>query len=184
MKEIMKIRFTHWALSLLSIYILAGCASPVSGHRLADEIQPIRKLSFVVQYGKSKNENLAHDFYMNELLSRLSNRVPLMLAINGIETERTETRYDLVLGPRSVRTYTRSNGSMFVEMNLTAFILDKAAGSKRIWEGELIYVSVAPASMSDSSIDAVTKEFLEKLAEDKVLSLQASAINLPNASHH
>lgn len=177
-------RTTHWALIFLIAYALAGCASPVSGHRLVEQIQPIKRISVVVQYGRPVNGGFNGDVDMSRLLERLSSRVPLMLTINGIATERTDSKFDLVIGPRVARTYIRREGPALVELTVGAAILDKVSGSRKIWEGAMIYVVSNSSSINDRAIDEFAKEFLEQLARDKVLDLQVDAIVMPSERQH
>ncbi|MDO8989872.1 MAG: hypothetical protein Q7U91_09585 [Sideroxyarcus sp.] len=120
-----------------------------------------------------------YDPYMRELLTQLSNRVPLILTINGIETERTDARYVLVFGPRVARTYIRNAGPAITELKVVAAIFEKASGAKKIWEGEMFYVVGVSSSLSDGAIDMFAKEILEQLAKDKVLNLLADSIAMP-----
>jgi len=159
---------------ILLVFILAGCVSSVTGHRLEEPNPPIRNLR-LVNYGVTiDNPGYRIQIEAEDLLTNLSKRIPVIFALNGIETGQcSDAQYDLVLKPDHWEIV-NTNSESWRNLHVSASVLDKAQSSKKIWDGELIILISSTSTINDELIDKLANELMQKLTQDKVLELQAN----------
>ena len=174
-------------LLFISALALGGCVSRVSGHRL-DELQaPIKKLNYVVLPGKFEISGPDAERYspermnanLHDLLPWISQRIPLVFSLNGIETgEINNVQYELIIKPDSATHYLRGSSS-FIETFFSACIIDKSSASKKIWEGNVTFLNGPITQINEKTIDDFVKDILMQLAADGVVKLGSDEIKVP-----
>jgi hypothetical protein len=168
--------------------------SNTKGHKLEELKAPISKLSYLVLPGKvDVSVEYAQHFHsaLRELNILMPQRIPLVFALNGIETAGNgDTQFELVIGPKSSTFYppvvyvqsqtatTATGRSWIVETRFTAYIIDKSRFSKKVWEGELAFLNSPTSQVNAKSVDKFAIDILKQLATDGMVKLESDEINV------
>jgi len=169
------------ALLLMLAFAFAGCThTSVKGGKLAELDSPVKKLSYTFNSGQASKAGLGSSVInetMNDLAKLLSQRMPLVFSMNGVETAMPEaSQYHLVVTP-FYGTYQQYGGHVGIDMRAT--LIDRTRFGAKIWEGNIHFHRPGLASVDEKAADSFSRSVLEKLAADGVVRLEAGEMKMP-----
>jgi hypothetical protein len=163
------------------ISLFAGCThTSVTSSKLAEPNSPVKRLSYSFSSGQSAKSGIGSDQInetMTELTALLTKRMPLVFAMNGIETETTAAaQYHLTVLPYYA-TYQQYGGHVGIDMRAT--LIDKRQLGRKLWEGSIHFHRPGLSSVNEAAADKFAKSILSNMSSDGVVHLESLAIKMP-----
>jgi hypothetical protein len=184
------IRFIHWHLPVLILAILTGCASSTTttGTKLAELVQPVDRMTVIVEYGKIGPARNNVDMAKDGLFAELPNRLPLVFAEHGVTAKviilKSESGlvdpfqlreigsepFLMHISPKVIRHHP-SSGAIGIDFG--AMLHDQSSKTV-VWRGILSFGKAGSAKVNEASADEFSTQLFAQLQRDGIVRVTSN----------
>lgn len=175
---------------IFSLLMLAGCVTTsVTGQKLGSVNQPIEQVGIAINPAKFKNYNMASslaDTQVSTLFPHLASRMPIIFALNGIESKAMLDESGRV--PHELSTYpnillvrpqwaswnSRTGSALEVAMQLV-----DAENGRVIWRGTTMLKTLGFGKFDEELADEFARKLLVQLNEDGLIKFKGAEVVMP-----